>query len=44
MIAGVLIVTVIASLVGVKVHATRAERHTADPRGEASKSDPAGRE
>ncbi|TCM39517.1 TerC/Alx family metal homeostasis membrane protein [Kribbella sp. VKM Ac-2568] len=43
-IVGVLIATVLASLVGVKIQATHAERHAADPRGETSKSDQAGRE
>ncbi|WP_344208993.1 TerC family protein [Kribbella sancticallisti] len=43
-IAGVLIVTLVASLVGVKVHATRAEHQVIGPQSEASKPDPADRE
>ena len=43
-IIGVLSVTVLASLAGVNVQTTRAERHAADPQGRASKSDQAGRE
>jgi tellurite resistance protein TerC len=43
-IAGVLIATVAASLVGVKAHAARVERHVTGPHGEGSRSDPAGRE
>jgi tellurite resistance protein TerC len=43
-IIGVLVVTVVASVVSVKVQATRAERHATDPQDEGSKADPAARD
>ncbi|WP_405065096.1 TerC/Alx family metal homeostasis membrane protein [Kribbella sp. NBC_01510] len=43
-IAGVLIITVISSLAGVRLHAARAEGHAGGSRGNGSKTDPAGRD
>jgi tellurite resistance protein TerC len=43
-IAGVLIITVTASLASVQVRAARAERHAGGSRGKGSKSDPAARD
>jgi hypothetical protein len=43
-IIGVLIVTVVASLVSVKFVAARAERHATESCGKGSKTDPAARD